>query len=105
MEDGYRFSLGDLPVVVKDGTARLPNGTLAGSLLTLDRAFHNAGSYTLAQRCRMTSRNAALALGLGAVKGLIAPGYDADLVLLTPDGTVKQTFVGGHNVFNLELSS
>jgi N-acetylglucosamine-6-phosphate deacetylase len=102
MEDGYRFSLGDLPVVVNNGTARLPDGTLAGSLLTLDRAFANAGRYGLAQRARMTSRNAALALGLGAKKGLIAPGFDADLALLTADGTVKQTFVGGECVYNLE---
>ena len=38
--EGYRFTLGDLPIRVENGSARLPDGTLAGSLLTLDRASH-----------------------------------------------------------------
>jgi N-acetylglucosamine-6-phosphate deacetylase len=100
MPDGYRFSLGDLPVVVNAGTARLPDGTLAGSLLTLDRAFQNADRYSLAQRAQMSSRNASVALGLGTHKGLIAPGFDADLVILAETGSVLQTFVMGHSVFN-----
>ncbi len=100
MSDGYEFSLGDLPVIVRDGTARLPDGTLAGSLLTLDVAFQNASDFTLPQRAAMSSRNAALTLGLGAKKGLIAPGYDADLILLGPDGTVRKTFVAGRLVYD-----
>jgi len=99
MPDGYEFSLGDLTVAVHNGTARLPDGTLAGSLLTLDVAFQNASAFTLPQRAALTSRNAALALGLGHRKGLLAPGYDADLVLLNPDGTVRQTFVAGRSVY------
>lgn len=99
LPDGYEFSLGDLPVVVKDRTARLPDGTLAGSLLTLDVAFQNAASFTLAQRAAMSSRNAALTLGLGHRKGLLSPGFDADLVLLKPDGTVLQTYVAGKAVY------
>jgi N-acetylglucosamine-6-phosphate deacetylase len=99
MPDGYAFSLGDLPVIVRDGTARLPDGTLAGSLLTLDQAFRNAHAYTLAQRAAMTSRNAAIALGLGHRKGLLAPGYDADLVLLDAQGRVRSTFVAGRRVY------
>jgi N-acetylglucosamine-6-phosphate deacetylase len=102
MGEGYEFSLGDLPVIVRDGTARLPDGTLAGSLLTLSVAFGNAVPFSLAQRAAMSSRNAALALGLGANKGLLAPGYDADLVLLGPAGTVRQTFVAGRNVYTAE---
>ena len=98
LEEGYEFSLGDLPVVVKDGTARLPDGTLAGSLLTLDRAFQNASAFSLSQRAAMTSYNAALALGLGHCKGLLAPGYAADFVLLNTSGEVLQTFVAGRSV-------
>lgn len=99
MGEGYRFSLGDLPVVVQSGSARLPDGTLAGSLLTLDRAFHNAAPFSLVERSCMTARNAAVALGLGLKKGLIAPGFDADLVLLAEDGSVRQTFVAGKSVY------
>lgn len=94
MPDGTRFSLGDLPVLVQAGTARLPDGTLAGSLLTLDRAFQNARSFTLSARARMTSYNAALALGLAHRKGLLMPGYDADLTLIDQSGQIRATLVG-----------
>jgi len=100
MAEGYRFSLGDLPVTIRGGAARLPDATLAGSLLTLDRAFANASDFTLSARSVMTSRNAAVALGLGSRKGLLSPGYDADLVLLNPDGAVRATFVNGRLVFS-----
>lgn len=96
MEDGYMFSLGDQTITVHGGTARLPDGTLAGSLLTLEKAFANASAYyTVRERARMTSYNAALALGLGQSKGLLRPGYDADLTLLNPNGSVRNTWVGG----------
>ena len=100
MPEGYRFSLGDLPVVVKDGTARLPDGTLAGSVLTLERAFANALPYSLPQRAAMSSRNAAVALGLGECKGLLASGFDADMVLLNRDGSVRATYVAGTCVYS-----
>lgn len=99
MGENYRFTLGDLPIRIENGSARLPDGTLAGSLLTLDSAYANATPYTLSQRSSMTSYNAANALGLGHRKGLIAPGYDADLVLLAPDGSVRATIVGGRTVY------
>lgn len=101
MADGFEFHLGDLQVLVRNGTARLPDGTLAGSLLTLDLAFRNASRFTLPQRAAMSSRNALLALGLGHRKGLLSPGYDADLVLLDPDGSVRQTFVAGRSVYSV----
>ncbi len=99
MAEGYEFSLGDLPVVVRDGTARLPDGTLAGSLLTLDRAFANAMPFRLPERARMTSYNALNALGLAHRKGLLRVGYDADLTLLNADGMVRQTYVAGRSVY------
>jgi N-acetylglucosamine-6-phosphate deacetylase len=99
MPDGYTFSLGDLDVLIHDGSARLPDGTLAGSLLTMDRAFANAVEYSLSERSAMTSRNAAVALGLGHRKGLLAAGYDADLVLLDSSDAVRMTIVNGHVVY------
>ena len=100
MEEGYAFSLGDLPVVVHNGTARLPDGTLAGSVLTLEKAFANAQPYDLMARAAMSSRNAAVALGLGGSKGLLAPGFDADFVLLNSDGSVRQTIIAGNCVYS-----
>ncbi len=102
MPEGYVFSLGDLPVTVHAGTARLPDGTLAGSLLTLDKAFANAAPFSLAQRTALSSRNAAVALGLGSQKGLLSPGYDADFVLLHPEGSVFQTYIAGRLVYSAQ---
>ena len=98
MGDGYEFNLGDLTITVRDGQARLPDSTLAGSVLTLDKAFANAAAFTLPERARMTSYNAAVALGLSHRKGLLRAGFDADLVLLNADSTVRQTWVTGERM-------
>ena len=99
MPDGYQFSLGGLPIVVKEGAARLPDGTLAGSLLTLDAAFRNGSEYGLNSLASMLAVNAARALRLQR-KGFIAQDYDADLVLLDGSGFVRQTWIGGRKVYD-----
>ncbi len=101
MQDGYTFDFGDLPIHINNGRATLPDGTLAGSVLTLDQAFRNAQGYTLSQRSAMTSHNAARSLGIGKLGG-IAPGYSADLVVLNRDETVRQTIVSGTVVYTAE---
>jgi N-acetylglucosamine-6-phosphate deacetylase len=68
------------------GAVRLPDGRLAGSVLTLDVAlarFAAATGWGWPALARATSGNAAAALGL-TTKGRLAAGADADLVLL-PD--------------------
>jgi N-acetylglucosamine-6-phosphate deacetylase len=47
----------------------------------------------------MATRTPARALGLGAHKGRIARGYDADLVVLEKDLTVVLTMVAGEVVY------
>ena len=98
MKEGFQFSLGDLAVTVKEGSARLPDGTLAGSLLTLEQAFANATPFDVCAKARMSSYNAARALGLDHRKGRVRVGYDADLVLLNPDGSVRHTWVAGTRI-------
>ena len=99
MPEGYQFSLGDQPAVVQNGAALLADGTLAGSLLTLDAAFRNSGEFPLSERAAMTSSNAAASLGIGDHKGMLKPGFDADLVLLDRDGIVQRTLVAGRTVY------
>ena len=99
MADGYRFSLGGLDAQVSHGAARLPDNTLAGSLLTLDLAWRHAAAFDVQARTAMTSANAARALGLTSSKGALAPGLDADIVLLNQDGDVEFTMVGGNVVY------
>ncbi len=102
MEEGFKFSIGGTQIISKNGAARLADGTLAGSLLTLDRAVANAHILSLKDRAKMSSFNALRALGLSHRKGLIRPGYDADLVLLGANGTVKRTFIGGREIYSAD---
>ncbi|MCS7240903.1 MAG: N-acetylglucosamine-6-phosphate deacetylase [Candidatus Bipolaricaulota bacterium] len=96
------YSLGGLPVLVKEGIARLPDGTLAGSTLTLDRAIRNFREFTgcsLPEAVRCATLNPARLLGIDDRKGSLAPGKDADLVVFDEDLTVHYTIVGGRIVY------
>jgi N-acetylglucosamine-6-phosphate deacetylase len=83
MPDG-KFRLGMFEVKVSGGVARNAEGKLAGSTLTLDRALRNmvALGVPLSSALRMVTANPAKQIGLGARKGILAPGGDADLVFL-----------------------
>jgi len=83
MTDGI-YRLGSFDVTVAGGVCRNAEGRLAGSTLTLDRALRNvvALGVPLAAAARMLTLNPATLLGLELTKGVIAPGADADLVLL-----------------------
>jgi N-acetylglucosamine-6-phosphate deacetylase len=92
------YQVGDQTAIHMDGAIRLADGTLAGSVLTLDRALHNLQSATgrpLAELWAATSRNAARAIGVDDAKGSLAPGKDADLVLLDPELRVVATVAEG----------
>ncbi len=97
MPDGD-FQLGSLLVKVSQGVCRVPEGALAGSTLSLDRALQNMMRWTgipLEEAVYMTSRNAAESIGVAKTKGSIQPGYDADMVLLNDDMHVHATFCEG----------
>ena len=83
MPDG-KYQLGLFEVKVSGGVARNAEGKLAGSTLTLDRALRNmvALGVPLRSALLMVTANPARQIGLGARKGILAPGADADLVLL-----------------------
>lgn len=96
------YNLGGYDVIVDETSARLPNGTLAGSILTMDQAVRNMieqSGCTLAEALIMAGQTPAQLLGLDA-KGRIAPGCDADLVLLNSALHVQTTLVGGQIVFS-----
>lgn len=96
MGDG-KFNLGGLEVEVQGDRCDF-QGKLAGSVLTLDRAVRNVlrfAGWKLQHSVRLATYNPAHLLGITQVKGKVAPGCDADLVVLTPDGNVVQTFVAG----------
>ncbi|HUS14495.1 MAG TPA: amidohydrolase family protein, partial [Chloroflexia bacterium] len=96
------YHLADRAVRVEAGAVRLPDGTLAGSTLTLDRALRNILAATgrpLREIWPMTSLNAARAIGLSARKGSLEVGKDADLVLLDATLGVALTVAEGQVVY------
>ncbi|MEO8287877.1 MAG: N-acetylglucosamine-6-phosphate deacetylase [Chloroflexota bacterium] len=98
-----QYRLGDWDVTVDGAAARLPDGRLAGSLLSLDQAVLNLVGFTGCEPAEalltVTAVPAAL-LGIEEQRGHIAPGLQADLVLLTPELEVVTTIVGGQIVYS-----
>ena len=102
MPDG-QYSLGGQDVLVKNGAARLLDGTLAGSVLTLDKAvknIYNNSNYPLNEVVRMATYNGAKHCHVEDHKGLIKEGYDADLILFNEDIEIQKVFVNGKEVYN-----
>lgn len=93
---GARAKLGDQTIVAGERTAVLDNGTLAGSLLTMDGAFRMLAGmgFTLWEAVRMCATSPCEALGLSDC-GVIAAGRRADLVVLDQNLRVKQTYIAG----------
>jgi N-acetylglucosamine-6-phosphate deacetylase len=94
--------LGEYEVFVDDASARLADGTLAGSILSLDTAVRNLIGVTgcaLPDALATVTSTPARLLGLEGERGRIAPGYLADLTLLTPDMRVAKTLVEGRIVY------
>ncbi len=97
LEDGD-YNLGGLPVVVKDGAARLAsNGALAGSTLLFYKGLKNIYEITgmpLKELIKTTSWNQARSLGLEKL-GKIEPGFYADILILNNDFSPEKVFVDG----------
>ena len=92
-----KYRLGEHIVTVDETTARLVDGTLAGSIVTLDLAVRNLRAWTgctIGEAVRTVTEVPADLLGLRQ-KGRLVVGCDADLVLLDEGLNVVRTVVGG----------
>ena len=95
MPDG-RYQLGPIEVEVKEGKC-LYQGSLAGSVLTLDRAIRNVmefADWDFKETLRAATLNPARVIGLSR-KGILAAGSDADFAVWTMNGEMKATVVKG----------
>jgi N-acetylglucosamine-6-phosphate deacetylase len=95
------YSLNDIPVTVDATSARLSDGRLAGSILTMDAAVRNMtawGGVSFADTLTMATAVPARLLGLDDL-GTLAPGFAADLVVLDLDLQVTETWIAGEQVF------
>jgi N-acetylglucosamine-6-phosphate deacetylase len=98
---GTRVSLGGQAIVATETCARLDDGTMAGSVLTMDEAFRRlTGQFGISpvDASLMCATTPARELGLVGY-GLLSEGAVADLVVLDARGQVVQTYVGGRLVF------
>ncbi|MHB9851985.1 N-acetylglucosamine-6-phosphate deacetylase [Streptomyces krungchingensis] len=102
-----RYMLGPLEVEVADGVARLvEGGSIAGSTLTLDRAFQRAVTVDrlpVEGVVAALSANPARLLGMYDKVGSLEPGKDADLVVLDSDFALKGVMRGGEWVVDPQL--
>uniref|UniRef100_UPI0026044236 amidohydrolase family protein n=1 Tax=uncultured Lactobacillus sp. TaxID=153152 RepID=UPI0026044236 len=98
MPDGD-YMLGELPVYVKDGMARLKDGdNLAGSILLLKDAVKNLVNWNVVtpeDAVMMASYVPANSVHMTDKCGVIKPDHDADFVVLDDDMTVEETYLNG----------
>ena len=94
LPDG-EYESGGLKVFLKDGAARLADGTIAGSSATLLDCVKKAVEFgiPLDDAVRMASRTPAELLGVK--KGRIEPGYDADLLITDRKLNIKTVITAG----------
>jgi N-acetylglucosamine-6-phosphate deacetylase len=101
MSEGV-YELGGQEVAVTKGQARLKDGTLAGSILTMDKAVKNLVAkldISLPKAIQMASFNPAKSIGIDDKKGSLEPGKDADIVILNKRLEVELTMVAGKVIY------
>ncbi len=87
---------------VRGGAPRLADGTLAGSVLTMDRAVANVMRFadlTLPEALEMATLTPARVIGLDGSHGSLEAGKAADLVLFDDDVQVSLTMIAGRVVW------
>src|SRR5438128_712270 len=103
LPDGSRFSLFGKDCIVERSVCLLADrSALAGSasrMIDLVRTMVHDVDLPLHEAIAMATKNPARAIGLKP-KGRLSVGADADLVILSPNLEVSQTFVGGEEIFS-----
>ncbi|WP_163100139.1 N-acetylglucosamine-6-phosphate deacetylase [Peribacillus alkalitolerans] len=92
------YQLGEFPVEVKAGAARIEGGSLAGSILQLKDAVKNVVDWGIAtpeEAIYMASTVPARSIGVDGECGKIAKGYAADFIVLNPDLDLIATYLDG----------
>jgi N-acetylglucosamine-6-phosphate deacetylase len=105
LPDGSRFSLFGNECIVESGVCLLADrSALAGStsrMIDLVRTLVDVADVPLHKAVTMATGNPAREIGL-ETKGRLAPGADADFVVLSPELGLLRTFAGGNEIFSLD---
>jgi N-acetylglucosamine-6-phosphate deacetylase len=102
LPEGSTASLGGRTIRVEKFAAYLEDGTLAGSIATMDRVFRfltNEVGLSLNDAVQLCATTPASELGLHDM-GSIVKGAIADLVVMDRELTVKQTYIAGRLVYS-----
>ena len=98
--DPGEYALGGRPVQVRDGAVRLPDGTLAGSVVTMDEAVRNLVRIGASLAAAVHAASAAPARLIGREDlGALRPGAAANLTVLDGELRPLRTLVGGVEAF------
>lgn len=92
------YTLGGAKIIYKNDLCRLEDGTIAGSVLKLNKGVWNVytnSKIPLHECVNCASLNPATTLGIQDKKGSIKEGKDADFVILDNEFNVKKTIIGG----------
>ena len=92
------YTLGGAKIIYKNDLCRLEDGTIAGSVLKLNKGVwnvYNNSKIPLHECVNCASLNPATTLGIQDKKGSLAVGKDADIVILDNDFNVRKTIIGG----------
>ena len=95
--------LGGQRVFVKNQRATLADGTIAGSILTMDRAIYNCAAnlnIPVWQAVESATMTPARSLGLYHILGSLSPGKYADMVIFDERVNISMTLRGGEVVFS-----
>ena len=101
LADG-EYTLGGQPIFVKGIECRLADGTIAGSVLKLNEAVRNVLENTdlpVNRVVNMASLTPARRIGLGATKGSLETGKDADIAIVTEHFDVERTILDGRTIY------
>ena len=100
MPEGTQFELGGQDAWLREGVARLADGTIACSATNLYDCMVNAIRFGISEEeaVRAASANPARAIGADALVGSIAPGKVADFLVCSADYSTRRVFLAGKEI-------
>lgn len=99
------YELGGQKVIVDDTSARLVDGTLAGSILTLNTAVKNILKYTnlsIPEAVNLATINPAKVIHVDDLKGSLKVNKDSDIIIFNDNLDILTTIVNGNIIYNME---
>lgn len=92
------YTLGGAKIIYKGIVCRLEDGTVAGSILHLNKGIWNVytnSNIPLYECVNCASLNPATTLGIDKAKGSLEIGKDADIIITDSEFNVEKTIIGG----------